>query len=396
MLKKLVLVISCLSLLALVACNETPGISHSTESETAPTEIEVTTNMDDMTIFDFSIEIADEEMLENLADNHYIEINYADARDGFVTEGLTLIFNFSHQVSDFSLIEINMTENGRFVKTGILAEIGNLDPDVPLILTHYHTQGTFPRSGFYFLDPNGNEQWFTLHQSPMDGSIEWQLFPWSHDYGFYDMDAVIELEDEVEYVHHEVQQGETLFSISQLYGTTVESLQQLNALGTSIEIRAGQLLKLPPGSVPDSTLLVDANGETDEVEIEITAVLVDDISTLQMDLTIVDYSNGRLNENEGRHILLQTENVLNELQVVALYFGEEGIEVSFIRHELGDFDPIAARHTFLLLRSHYEIGTSVQTGLVFIDESGTKRTFMISICQVYGKDVFITEVEIEN
>jgi len=44
---------------------------------------------------------------------------------------------------------------------------------------------------------------------------------------------------------HTVRAGETLFSISQMYGTTVVVLQQLNNMGTSTVIHVGQVLRLP-------------------------------------------------------------------------------------------------------------------------------------------------------
>jgi len=44
---------------------------------------------------------------------------------------------------------------------------------------------------------------------------------------------------------HTVRAGDTLFSIAQMYGTTVAVLQQLNGLGTSTLIQVGQVLRLP-------------------------------------------------------------------------------------------------------------------------------------------------------
>ena len=45
-------------------------------------------------------------------------------------------------------------------------------------------------------------------------------------------------------VHHTVQAGETLFSISQLHGTTVAAIQALNNMGTSTIIHVGQVLRV--------------------------------------------------------------------------------------------------------------------------------------------------------
>lgn len=380
----------------LVACNQETGNStRSNTTEPQPYATEITEFRMGLNSFDFSIEIMTDEELVNF-ENTYLEINYADAREGFVTEGLTLIFNFNQPVFDFTLIEIYMTENRRHVKTDILAEVGDLTPDIPFILTHYHTQGTFPRSGFYFVDPAGNERWYTLTLNSMDGSIEWNSFPWSHEYGLYDITAYHDV-TQPEYVPstesiatepltdltniHIVELGETLFSISRIHNTTVEMLQQLNDLGTSTDIQVGQELHLP------------INETRNRRHIHMTAILIDDPEALLMNFTNVDYSDGRYDQYEGRHILLHIENTLNDLQIAALRLDGEVVEVSFIRYELGDFNP-EGNQTFLLLRHHYELGTVIRTGLVFIDEDGLERMFMIGICQIYGIDVFVTEVNV--
>ena len=46
-------------------------------------------------------------------------------------------------------------------------------------------------------------------------------------------------------ISHTVRSGETLFSISQLYGTTVLAIQQANGMGSSTVIQVGQVLMIP-------------------------------------------------------------------------------------------------------------------------------------------------------
>lgn len=51
--------------------------------------------------------------------------------------------------------------------------------------------------------------------------------------------------------YHYVQQGDTLFRLSRLYGTTVAELQRLNGLGSSTRIYAGSGLCVQSGIVTD-------------------------------------------------------------------------------------------------------------------------------------------------
>ena len=183
MFKKIMLSLSCVSLLALVACGEdSGGIS--------------TVEPDEDTAFEFKIEMISDDELAYLDD--YIELNYTMARDGFITEGLNLLFNFNQSVTNFSLIEIEFLEDGSFVKTGILYEIGYLEPNRPLVITHYTVAGTMPTSGFHFTGPAGIGEWFTLHQSQMDGSIVWHPFNLRRAFELIDLADYLIVEDDFE------------------------------------------------------------------------------------------------------------------------------------------------------------------------------------------------------
>ena len=199
MLKKLMLLLSCISLLTLVACGE----ENENEDDSAlgtelETELDPERIAGDLIELEFSIEmISDDELTELEYNSEINEINYGIARDVFVTEGLNLLFNFNLLITDFTLIEIEFLEDGSAVKTGVLYEVGTLAPDRPLVLTHYHGQGSMPASGFYFAGPDGEENWYVFQQSPMDGEIHWWSFDWSHDYGLF-VPPEYELEPEPE------------------------------------------------------------------------------------------------------------------------------------------------------------------------------------------------------
>jgi len=205
MLKKLMLFLSCISLLALIACSED---SENGSSYTIKTDPSVVTFEETVASL-FSIEIISDDELEELEYHHDInEINYALAHDVFLTEGLNVRFTFYEPVTDFAIIEVQFVNGdeeegvGVFKKTATLYEFGDVDPDIPLILTHYSGYGTTPISGFYFTGPDGVGRWYTFQQDARDGGMIWQTFDWSHDHDLfivdeaYDDDLVADLIDQ--------------------------------------------------------------------------------------------------------------------------------------------------------------------------------------------------------
>ncbi|WP_395006921.1 peptidoglycan DD-metalloendopeptidase family protein [Cypionkella sp.] len=55
-------------------------------------------------------------------------------------------------------------------------------------------------------------------------------------------------------VRHQVQRGETAFTIARLYGVPVRSLGEWNSLGTNLEVREGQYLIIPTSSAPPANM----------------------------------------------------------------------------------------------------------------------------------------------
>ena len=128
MLKKLMLLLSCVSLLILVACGEDGGLVATAEPVPEPLP-------DGSAPFEFWVEIISDDELADLED--YIEVNYAMARNMFITEGLNLRFNFNQPVTNFSIIEVALLGDGSLAKPDALYEVGNLYPNRPLVMTHY-------------------------------------------------------------------------------------------------------------------------------------------------------------------------------------------------------------------------------------------------------------------
>lgn len=231
-----------------VADNDYETISEDATNETDETaidELDSENSSDDVSVseFEVALDILTEEEFAQL--DNYTEVNYRTARGVGGESGLIVRFNFSQPVTDFALIDITHTasENLLFVKTGVLSEVGSLNPETPLILTDYFGMGTLPVSGFFFLDASGAEHWFTFQQSMKDGLMYAQPFSWSSEYELYNVELA---EPYARAQTHTAQQGETLFSIARLYQTTVEFLQFINDLGTSTDIQAGQLIYLTP------------------------------------------------------------------------------------------------------------------------------------------------------
>ena len=384
MLKKLMLFFTCVSLLALVACGgelDLGGESNTLEPRADGGNLD-TDNENNETLYDFSIEMIDEQDLETL-EGVIMLLNYAEARGGFVTEGIDLLFEFDQPIFDFTLIEIDIVD-GIAVTTGLLAQIGDLSTGESFVLIDYHTQATtIPRSGFYFLDDDGNENWFTLHQSAMDGSIVWSPFEWSWEYGFFDLEAHIAelLEPDDDYVPHLVRQGETLFFISRLYGTTVENLQYYNDLGNGTEIAVGQILRLPLGSVADESILVNGYDQEDPgVEVEFVIEWLED----ELDNFIEQDFLGWQREY-GRDLVIKSGGVVREFFIIMIE-PALGTDVPMITDET----PLHFVRTFLpaqplVLRAYFEQGHFPTRAFVFTDSDGSRRFFSFIECQQTGE-----------
>jgi len=191
--------------------------------------------------FEFSVDILTEEEFANL--ENYIALDYqALSGQSELLDGLILKFNFNQPVTNLVLSRVEHTgdEYFPFDFPVPLAGIGDLNPDTPLILTHYVGLGTFPSSGLIFTVPTGEEMHITFQQSMKDGSMIWNLIPWSVE--AWEDFLVRNWVEPPNY--HIAQQGETLFSIARLHNTTVEFLQLLNDLGDSTDIQAGQQVYL--------------------------------------------------------------------------------------------------------------------------------------------------------
>jgi len=187
--KKLMSLLLILGLIFILgACGDSEGeYTATTEPATDATQEETRADNNDnlSTEFEFTIDIISAE--EFYALERYIEVEYKDL-DGI--EGLKLLFDFNQPISEFALVEIAMLEDGEIVVTGVLHEIGDLGfvgLNEYLVLTNYIVVGTVPRSGFTFVDPDGNQYWYVFQRNQADigHDMLWYSFSWNSDYAFY-------------------------------------------------------------------------------------------------------------------------------------------------------------------------------------------------------------------
>ena len=325
--------------------------------------------------FDFSIERITPAQLAKI-ENASI-VNYQEIHIG-AEEGMSLHFEFNRPIENFTFISVDFVDNDgyRYVKTGILTEVGALGPNHSLILTHYMGAGTTAISGFTFTNPDGVDVCYAFQESQRDGSIYAIPFDWSHENEFYVNDSETstinkESGDTVlapptalippvtpsqNATYHIVIAGETLTSIARLHGTTATALQQMNNMGMTTDITVGQRLSLiessatNPSSRPEELLLKITNGNTPG--------------------SIIVQSNQNLTNISINSIY--TESVDNEL---GRYWHVRGV-----LRELGNLNV----NSELLINDFLFTGSSFfAEALIFNDENGNTRYFAFNQNQAY-------------
>lgn len=357
----MILLFTCMGFVLLGTACQNDDIYEEYEPE--PPVIEEPKEVED---FEFSINLIYEAEIGN-----YPAVNYGDYG------GLNLLFNFNQPVTNFSIINVVLTNFGtddelNFAKTGEAIHVGHVE-DI-LVLTNYWTLGTFPHLGFTFTNPNGEDVWYTFQQSMMDGAIHWQLFDWSHEYELYELDV------DTVVVYHTVVAGETMFSISRMYGTNVATILELNDL-ENYDVSVGQVLRMPDGSEKDSTLAT--HNRPHELEI-----IIDWLNAPVANYVNFDYAAARdssiRNENQ---LLIAPDRLLREFGIVQ------------VNPDSGDGTPVATDMMFfvgdliptrpLIIDNYFGQGTFSHSGFTFIDETDTRRFFWFIQNQADGGPSFI-------
>ena len=365
MLKKLMLLLYCISLFAMIACGDEGGST--TDTDTGSTS---GVNGDDT--FGFTIEIITDDELDQLSE--YIEVDYGVARETFITEGFNVLFNFNQSVKDFSLINTTHSEYGSVVKTGVLYEVGDLEPDKPLVITHYFSNGLM---GFYFEGTDSDGGWFTFEQNSIDGGITWSRFEWSHDRELF-VDDEFELDpdmpslDEVEGMMPEIDPvtdpDEVILSIMRL--------MRIN------DMEEGEEEFEDPGML---TVDDEEDGLLANIDFDLLIESYDEMFDFN-DIHVFDYNYIReargdlvnIGDYIGDAILIQTNMPLRDFAVILI--GHDTLEddgIIFVpTDKFGMIAELLPGDAFII-KSYLGVGTVPLSGITFIDEDDVQRYYAI-------------------
>ena len=366
MLRKLMLLLSCVSLLALIACGEEGG-----EDSIVGRDPSVAI-VDGDGIFSFSIEIISDDSLASL--ERYKEVDYAMARESFITEGFNVLFNFNHPIRNFSLIDVARSEHGSFVKTNVLHDVGDLVPDSPLVLTYYFSNGI---TGFYFDGPGDEGGWFTFELNSIDGEITWGRFDWNHDRELFivDGDFVIDPEmpslEEVEGMMPEVdpitEPEELILSITRLVHLDVDGDEEYEDPGMI--------------TVDDEGYGFLANVDFEQIVNQYDEMYdFDFIHTL--DYNLVREARGEpvnIGEHIGDALLIRTNIPLREFSVISMgnYSIEDEDGFIFIPIETFGIVEYFMPGEAFIIKSYLGLGTLPWSAITFLDDEGIQRHYAI-------------------
>ena len=355
MLKTLLLTISCSLILFSAGCNSS--------------SVEINETNEPVNFY-FTISMISENDLANL--NRHISVGYNAVNNNM---GLNLMFEFSHSVEDVVLIYVADNEEGGIKKTGVMHDLWYLGTDKFFTLTNYIPPFFPPHFGISFTDPFGEYRWYEITTNDSNQTITRQQFHWSHDYA-------IEIEDDTFWgqfpgispcgKYHVVSTSETLFSIAQIYGVTVEFLQSLNNKGVSTDIRIGDILRV-----------------RDFLEIRYRATYVDDVDKVSNDVIRIDL-NPETAQFQTYNILLHPLSNMHNLQIVGIENWYTGWGVSHIIQEIGNISP-----NDVLLFNRFKQGTLLQIGLVFTDDEGNLRVFSLAIADD-TREIVLFELSIHS
>jgi len=365
MLKKLMLLLYCVSLFTLIACGEEGGTTSGGGSSSTASGV----NGDD--VFGFTIEIITDDELADLAD--YTEVDYGVARDSFITVGFNVLFNFNQPVRNFSLIDTAHSEYGSVVKTGVLYDVGDLNPDRPLVLTHYFSNGM---TGFYFEGSEGAGGWFTFEQNTIDGGITWSRFDWSHDRELFvdeefeldpDMPSLEDVEGMMPEVDPIYDPEELILSIMRLVHVDEDDEEEFE----------------DPGML---TVDDEEEGLLANIDFEQMLERYDEMFDFS-DMHVFDYNYVReargdsvnLGDQIGDALLIQTNMPLRDFAVILI--GNDTLEdedgIIFIPTEtfgmVAEFLPGEA----FVIKSYFGVGTIPWSGITFLDDEDVQRYYAI-------------------
>jgi len=306
--------------------------------------------------FEMKIEILSENELSEL-----MNFNRYDLQSEF---GDNVVFSFTHEVSDFTLLGLDTPVYHDQIVIHSRHLIGPVIFEEPLVISGFIWPGvSFPRVGFSFVDKSGVSHYYHFNINAFDSELHW--------FAFEPADFVdnTEIPDIDEPVYHTVVLGDTLFSISQKYGVSIEMIQFLNALGEDTIIHTGQILYLQPTT---------SNIRWSEIEDEMSIIVA---RLFDEQLPILDTFNRvhefTLNENLSGQIVIQTNAVIRDIEILFLSL-EDTLDI--YNSQTLDFSLLPGE--ILRLNGH-ESHSFPRNGISFTDENDQRQTFMILADQSY-------------
>jgi len=120
------------------------------------------------------------------------------------------------------------------------------------------------------------------------------------------MQFVLSEPDEFGAIYHEVQPGQTAWTIAAQYGITLARLYELNNLTESSFLRPGDMLTIRPPASPTSAL-------TSELTSEITQQVTHTLKTTQLELDATAGSMHTMNDTTSKYPYPIIENSLGNL-----------------------------------------------------------------------------------
>jgi len=375
--KSLLFLIFTTLLITLCGCNSenddtAPGI----EARIYQTMEQISSSEEIIEKLDFSylITIVDREVLHEL--EHFHIIDYAELRGTFITEGITLLLTFNEPIYNLQLLDVEFIgiNDLTFGVKSELFQLEMIEEYTPLILSNYFGLVTLNRTGIYFETQSGEKTWATLEQNSFSGEISLQPFNWSKEYSF---DELVNLnifhwEDDAEFIeigielfdYHLVSQGETLFSISRLYSTDVDTLMIINNLEDT-EIMLGQLIKIPVGS--------HIRRATEEFGF--TLEILDSEFELYINFPVIEI----FSDHDALDLLFSFNRPVFNFRFVDVIFtdifDDYRFAVTRLWDEVGDIAVSERGPSQILLKGYHGIGTFPSTGFYFSDEDGNEYWF---------------------
>lgn len=200
-----------------------------------------------------------------------------------------------------------------------------------------------------------------------------------------DMDYDTDIEEDIpNFTLHEVQIGENLNWIAQMYDLDPELILSLNDFDSSDEVVPGIFLRLPEG--------VTMRVPSLDFDIKID-FMMDDFGNDFTEFIWWDYREARGEDEFGGTLLIVPSNTLSNFAIVNINYVENTPVATEVMFDIGDLEPTVP----LRIEQFYGYGLVPRVGFTFVENDGTRRFF--TFAQLQGEEAlgfFIQEFYQDN